>query len=81
MKVDIIAIGNSKGIRIPKTLLEQCGFVESVEIQVEDNHIVLSPVVQIRNGWEDAFKAMAAQSDDKLLETPVPTFDESEWQW
>jgi antitoxin MazE len=81
MKVDIVAIGNSKGIRIPKTLLEQCGFVGSVEIQVKDNHLVLSPVVQIRNGWDDAFQAMAARSDDKPMKTPSPTFDESEWQW
>jgi antitoxin MazE len=81
MKVDIIPIGNSKGIRIPKALLEQCGFRESVEIEVEDNHLVLSPPVERRNGWEEAFKAMAARKDDKLLDMPVPSFDEDEWQW
>jgi len=82
MKVDIIPIGNSKGIRIPKALLEQCGFSESVEIEVEDNHLVLSPTHQPRKGWDDAFKAMAARKDDKLLDTHAATaFDESEWQW
>jgi antitoxin MazE len=81
MKVDIIPIGNSKGIRIPKTLLEQCGFGKSVEVEVENNRLVLSPIVPLRCGWEDAFKAMAANQDDKLLDTPATAFDESEWQW
>jgi antitoxin MazE len=81
MKVDIIPIGNSKGIRIPKVLLEQCGFRESAEIEVENNHLVLSPSRQRRSGWEDAFKAMAAKKDDKLLDMPPSSFDEDEWQW
>jgi antitoxin MazE len=81
MKVDIIPIGNSKGIRIPKALLEHCGFDESVEIKVEDNKIVLSPFVELRTGWEDAFKAMAVKQDDALLDTPATAFDGSEWQW
>ena len=41
MKVKIVPIGNSKGIRIPKALLKQCGFGKSVEITVEGNRIVL----------------------------------------
>ena len=81
MKADIIAIGNSKGIRIPKALLEQCGFAESVEIKVEDSRLILSPATQVREGWEAAFKAMAAKRDDKLIETPPPKFDEGGWQW
>ena len=81
MKVDIIPIGNSKGIRIPKALLEHCGFAQSVEIKIEDNKIVLSRIVPLRNGWEDAFKAMAANQDDVLLDTPTTAFDDSEWQW
>ena len=56
MKVDIIPIGNSRGIRIPKALLEQCGFGKSVEIEVEDNHIILSPTHQPRKGWEEYYR-------------------------
>ena len=81
MKADIIPIGNSKGIRIPKALLEQCGFAESVEIEVENNNLVLRPSVELRSGWEDAFREMAAQQDDSLPQTPAAAFDESEWQW
>ena len=82
MKVDIVPIGNSRGIRIPKALLEQCGFGESVEIAVENNHLVLSATVQPRKGWDEAFKAMAAQKDDELLDAYAATdFDDGEWQW
>jgi len=58
MKVDIIPIGNSKGIRIPKVLLEECGFGESAQIAIENNQLVLSPVLKRRSGWDEAFKAM-----------------------
>jgi antitoxin MazE len=81
MQVDIVPIGNSKGIRIPKALLEQCGFGESAQIVLEDNHIVLSPVVQPRQGWDAAFEAMAIKHDDELPDAPPTAFDESEWQW
>jgi antitoxin MazE len=81
MKVDIIPIGNSRGIRIPKALLEQCGFGNSVDIQVENDRLVLNRTAEVRRGWEDAFKAMAFRRDDGLLETPATTFDEDEWKW
>jgi antitoxin MazE len=81
MKASIIPIGNSKGIRIPKALLDHCGFGDSVEIALKDNHIVLSPFVQVRAGWEDAFKSMADKKDDALLSTPPTAFDENEWKW
>ncbi len=81
MKIDIIPIGNSKGIRIPKSLLEQCGFGITATIEIQDKHLLLSPVAKPREGWDEAFKAMAAAGDDKLLETPSTSFDENEWQW
>jgi antitoxin MazE len=81
MKVDIVPIGNSKGIRIPKVLLDQCGFEKDVEMTVEDNCLVLSPTARLRRGWDDAFKAMAAKHEDKILDMPTNDFDESDWQW
>ena len=81
MEVDIIPIGNSKGIRIPKVLLEECGFGESVQIQVGKNQLVLIPVPKRRQGWDEAFKAMADNKDDKLIHTPPTAFDEKEWKW
>ena len=83
MKADIIRIGNSQGLRIPKPVLEQCGFTESVEMEVKDGRLVISPANAPRNGWSDAFRQMAENGDDALLLEEVPTseWDEKEWEW
>jgi antitoxin MazE len=50
-------------------------------IEIRDNHLLLSPVAKPREGWDEAFKAMAAAGDDKLSKTPSTSFDENKWQW
>ena len=81
MKADIISIGNSKGVRIPKALLEQCGFGASVDIALESNRLVLSAAPRLRAGWDDAFKAMAAENHDLPPDETANDFDQGEWQW
>ncbi len=83
MKLKIVAIGNSKGIRIPKPLLEQCGIAREVEIEAEGNTLVLRAVhKKPRIGWDKAFKAMAEQGDDVPLDPLTATaWDEAEWEW
>jgi len=84
MKTRIIKIGNSQGIRIPKLLLDQTSLGEEVELEVQQNQIVIRPAYCARYNWEDKFRAMAEQSDDKLLDGDVfvPTiWDEKEWEW
>ena len=83
MKVNIIRIGNSQGVRIPKPILEKCGLRGRVEMNVEDNVLVIAPVQEIRDGWSEAFKRMAEQHDDKPLlnEKDLSSWDESEWEW
>jgi len=88
MKARIVRIGNSRGIRTPKPLLEQTGLADEVEIRVEDNQLVIAPVEPEpsppRKGWAKAFKDMAALEDDNLLDGNrlVPTqWEEEEWQW
>lgn len=80
MRGRIVKIGNSRGIRIPKPLLEQTGLEEEVEIRVEDDHLVIGPreAGRARTGWSDAFKRMAAQGGDALLDgdAALPT----EWE-
>lgn len=63
MKTRIIAIGNSQGIRIPKVLLEQSGRGEEVELEVHDSQLVIRPAERPRQGWDEAFRAMAEQAD------------------
>ena len=82
MKARIVRIGNSRGIRIPKPLIEQSGLGTDVELVVQGNTLVISPVASPRAGWGDAFKGMAARSDDELLdETRRTRWDIDEWQW
>ena len=83
MKANIIRIGNSQGIRIPKPLLEQCHFGKTVELEVRNGHLAILPAEQPRSGWADAFRAMAAQHDDALLDkTALATkWDRDEWEW
>jgi len=80
MKVDLIRIGNSRGVRLPKPLIEQIGLGDKVELQIERNRIVISPQRQSREGWEAAF---SAASPETLLLTPLASnkFDRKEWKW
>ena len=81
MKVDIIPIGNTEGIRIPAALLAQCEFGECVEINIEKNKLILSPTKSLRKGWVAEFKKMAKNQDDNLVESPPTGFDDTEWSW
>ncbi len=67
MDISIIAIGNSKGIRLPKTILEKYNITEKVEIILEKGYIILKPKSEPRMGWEKAFKKMHECGDDQLL--------------
>lgn len=83
MKTKIVRIGNSQGLRIPKPLLEQTGLEGDVEIRVEDQSLVISPIREPRSGWGVVFEAMAVKGDDGLLDDDwVSTeWDELEWEW
>src|SRR3546814_12230481 len=67
VKAELIRIGNSQGIRIPKPIIEQCGFEGRVEMTVADGKLVVAPARAVRAGWDEAFKAAAADDDDAAL--------------
>lgn len=84
MKIEIIRIGNSQGIRLPKTLLQQLGLHGSVELKVADDHLTIHALSPTRVKWADQFKKMAKQGDDAVLDeadTIRNKFDETEWKW
>jgi antitoxin MazE len=83
MKVDLVRIGNSRGIRIPRAVIEQCGFGDTVELRVERDHLVISPERHVREGWRNAFASAGAPvADELLLDSVEPsTFDQDEWEW
>lgn len=83
MKTELVRIGNSRGIRIPKPFIEQCGFEHRVELRVENDRLIISPERAPRAGWEAQFRAAGPANGDELLLETVGTndFDRSEWKW
>lgn len=82
MKARIVRVGNSRGIRIPKPLLDQAGLTEDVELHAEPGRIVIAALKRPRDGWAQAAQRMAARGEDGLLDPPTPTqFDAEEWEW
>ncbi len=92
MKANIVQIGNSKGVRIPKTLLEQLRFEKSVEFQVTPEGLLLRPVYENaenkpspRLGWDAMFQTALAENGDESAEfadwnqAALTEFDEREW--
>jgi antitoxin MazE len=82
MKIELIRIGNSRGIRIPKPLIEQCRLGDAVELRVENERIIISPERLPRAGWEERFRAAGPSANDELLPDTDPNeFDRKEWRW
>jgi antitoxin MazE len=78
----IVRIGNSRGLRLPKALIEQAELSEEVELFAEPGRLIVQAVREARVGWADAAKRMRAAGDDQLLDEPTPTrFDDEEWKW
>ncbi len=82
MKTQIIQIGNSQGIRIPKVLLEDSHITGEVDLELHPDGILIRNAQKPRAGWDEVFKAMAENEDDELGDDgPSPAFDKKEWQW
>ena len=85
MRLSVVRIGNSRGIRIPKNILEQLHIRDSVEMDVYNQELRIKPVKEeVRRGWSDAFRGMHANGDDlpvdgvDLLSEDV---DDPDWEW
>jgi len=79
MKTRLVRIGNSRGLRLPKPLLEQAGLEDEVEIRVEQGALVIAPVATPRAGWA---VAAAKFGPSGLVDAPsVTRFDNEEWAW
>jgi antitoxin MazE len=82
MKVNIVSIGNSKGIRIPKSILDQCNFNKEADLEVENNKLVIKPVKKkIRDGWVSAFRLMHERKEDVLLLDDSLDSEMKNWEW
>lgn len=62
--VKLIAIGNSRGIRLPKALLRKYGWSDSLVLREMDEGIFLSGGQMDKLSWQDTYRAMAAAGED-----------------
>jgi antitoxin MazE len=84
MRARVVRIGNSRGVRIPKPLIEQVGLQDEVEIAVEGSSLIIRSASRPRAGWATAFRTMAERGDDRLLDVAgasTTKWDEDEWEW
>ena len=84
MRMNLVRIGNSRGIRIPKAMIDECGLGDAVELEIREGHLVVRPADNPRAGWDEAFKRAGGSSDEDLREwesTSLTEWDQAEWEW
>jgi len=67
MEVSVVKIGNSRGIRFSKTIIERYNIRDTVEMILDKGHIIIKPLSRPRKGWDKAFMEMHATGDDILI--------------
>ena len=77
MQVSLIQVGNSKGISLSKELLDKYQITDKLELVLENDYILLRPVVEPRKNWEESFAEMHKNGDDRLLIDTV--FEDENW--
>ena len=83
MYAEIIKIGNSKVLRIPKAFLKQCKIKNTLNLKVKNHSLIITPCENIREGWEESFSIMAENKDDALLDENYLDYPVGveEWEW
>ena len=77
MKVPIIRIGNSKGLRLSKEILERYNFQGAVDLILEDNQVVIKPINEPRKDWDETFKRLESDSEHLLI---PDVFDDEQFE-
>lgn len=81
MKAKLVRIGNSRGVRLPKTLIEQAALEDDVNLELHDGTIIVSRAGHPRSGWGEAAARQRAAGEDELHEMDPTRFDMTEWTW
>jgi antitoxin MazE len=86
MDLDLINIGNSKGIRLPKALIEACGFKDTIHVDLKDGQLILSAQKPPRHNWSKLLKEAISQEheekdDLKDFQEFTNKFDDDDWTW
>ena len=64
MRAKLVRIGNSRGVRLPKAMIEEAGLGDELELSVRNGEIVIARVKGVREGWAEAFLQMAKHEKD-----------------
>lgn len=72
MRLKLVKIGNSIGVRLPKNVIQACGFQKEVELEVVDNSVILKVPEEGRNAWFELFQ-------DAVTQQPIK--EKGEWEW
>jgi antitoxin MazE len=85
MRAKLVSIGNSKGIRLPRAIIEQVGLTDQVDLEVKGGSLIVRPVRPLRTGWEASFRKMHENGRDHLLDEAdahgISERDAREWTW
>ncbi len=81
MKARLVRIGNSRGLRIAKPLIDQLGFEDEVEMRTEGGALIIRAARQARAGWATAAATLAARGEGALDTNANTRFDNEEWEW
>ena len=82
MKAKLVRIGNSRGIRLPKSVIDEVGLTEEVELNVDEGRLIIAPSRPARHGWAEAARTLRGRGDTRPLDGYIPTrFDDKEWTW
>ncbi len=82
IRTRFVQIGNSRGLRIPKAVIEQLHLGDDVELAIESGRLVVQSASHHREGWDEQFRALANEGADALMDEATPTeWDKSEWEW
>jgi len=82
MRARFVKMGNSRGIRLPKPVIEQARLTDEVEVEVRDGALIVTSSKGVRSGWAEAARELRERDQDRLLDEPMPTvFDDKDWKW
>lgn len=85
MQINLVNIGNSKGIVLSQALIKQCGFKNVIDVELADHSLILKAPEQPRQGWEKLFESTSETQDEALEDTAMLAlqnrWDKEEWEW
>ena len=81
MRTRLVRIGNSRGVRLPKAVIDQVGLGDDIDLRIEDGSVIITSVARPRATWADAARELR-KTEAGLFDPPSSTrFDEDEWVW